>query len=108
MGFFNYRSREWERFQRQQIERADFRCQSPGCGTRRHLHAHHMVPIWRAPHLAYEPRNIMVLCPVHHARVHGWAFVPRHWFTGDEPANEDQFEFDFSDERERPERQTRK
>ena len=95
MTRFDYQSRQWKRFQYQQIEQANYRCQFPGCVTRRHLHAHHKIPVSLNPKFAFTPSNIEVLCPKHHAMMHGWKFVPPHWFSDETAANDDQFELDL-------------
>lgn len=91
---FNYQSREWKRFQGECLEARHHQCEHPGCGTHRHVHAHHKIPISLAPHLAFTSSNIELLCPVHHAMYHGWQFIPTHWYT-EQAANDDQFELDL-------------
>jgi len=59
------------------LERRDqHMCRFAGCGTRRHLHAHHIIHWSRGGPTDLE--NLMLLCHFHHHLVHdgGWTITP--------------------------------
>jgi len=55
------RPAEWKIF-----ERDHWRCQAPGCSSRRRLEAHHII--FRSQHGSDEPDNLITLCHGHHRR----------------------------------------
>jgi hypothetical protein len=83
-------SNDWKKARFEALHRARYVCEFPGCDQRAE-HGHHIKGRWRYPLLALEPSNIMMLCVRHHARTHGWKFVPSHWLAY-APANDAQFE----------------
>ena len=55
---------------RRALRRARYRCQAPGCRSRRGLHVHHVI--FRSQGGSNDDSNLVVLCPCHHLRgVHG-------------------------------------
>src|SRR5262245_27419217 len=90
-------SNAWKIERLRAIERADYRCETPGCKVRHGLHAHHVLPRHSHPHLALDQLNLEVLCPECHARRHGWGRrLPAHWVSL-RPANDAQLQLDFGD-----------
>ena len=64
-------SRRVPRWLRRQLEYRDRECTFPGCGSRRDLVAHHIVPWPKGP---TQLDNLTLLCRFHHKLVHehGW------------------------------------
>jgi hypothetical protein len=56
------------RRQRRALQRRDRGCRFPGCGMRRYLHAHHVVP-WEDDGPT-DLDNLMLVCPAHHRLFH--------------------------------------
>jgi 5-methylcytosine-specific restriction endonuclease McrA len=46
-------------------------CKWPGCGQRKKLQVHHILPWQTHPLLRYETSNGILLCKVHHKQVTG-------------------------------------
>ena len=89
---------EWERVDPSRrpdnwriLERDGWRCQAPGCTSRHHLEAHHII--FRSQNGSDDPENLVTLCHAHHRRgIHdGYVTVlgsarrftmdPRRWNT---------------------------
>ena len=66
-----YESRNIPRWLRRAVMRRDRGCAFPGCGTKRFVHCHHIVP-W--PDGPTDLENLILLCYFHHDLVHegGW------------------------------------
>ena len=67
------------------LERADHRCEFPGCGNTRWLHAHHLDEHCRGG--TTDPPNGAIVCPRHHHELHRhkWKLLRHHggrleWF----------------------------
>jgi hypothetical protein len=92
---FDYLSSTWRQVRRQAIQQAGGKCEVPDCGATFPLHVHHKRGVSQFPELAYQSDNLIVYCAWHHARAHGYAAIPRHWWNGVQAANDDQFELDL-------------
>lgn len=44
-------------------------CQMPGCGKRKRLQVHHIIPWSKASHLRYEVSNLITLCITCHKSI---------------------------------------
>jgi hypothetical protein len=84
-------SREWLWVRRRALERADYRCESPGCTEREFLEVNHVRPRKYYPELSLDLGNLEVLCARHHAEIHPW-IVCRSKYSNVRAANDDQFE----------------
>jgi len=70
------------------LERDEWRCQAPGCSSRRGLEVHHIV--FRSQNGSNDPENLVTLCHGHHRRgihdgylaVRGTAPGGLHWRLG--------------------------
>jgi HNH endonuclease len=86
---------EWERVDPSRrpatwkiLERDEWRCQAPGCSSRRGLEVHHIV--FRSQNGSNDPENLVTLCHGHHRRgihdgylaVRGTAPGGLHWRLG--------------------------
>jgi hypothetical protein len=78
-------SREPSTWMLRQLKHRDRECRHPGCGSRRFLHAHHIV--WVEHGGKTELANLILLCSFHHKLVHeyGWRVERQrdgtvHWF----------------------------
>lgn len=69
------RRRTVDRRLRTALEVRDGGCRFPGCGYRRHTHAHHAVPWSEGGETSLD--NLILLCRFHHRTVHegGWRVV---------------------------------
>lgn len=93
---FDYLSSRWRQVRDAAIIRTEFHCEAPDCPHRFGLHVHHLVSPWRAPALAYQDDNLVVLCEEHHAKRHGYGSIPTWWVKGfGTAANDEQFELLF-------------
>ena len=76
-----YKSAEWKRIRDAYAESQHWRCER--CGSVRNLQVHHKEPLTPEtvcdPRMAYDPRNLELLCGHCHNEEHGRGFHPgRH------------------------------
>ena len=50
-------------------KRDGYKCQFPGCNSRKRLQVHHIIPWSQNVALRHESRNCCLLCVVHHKQV---------------------------------------
>jgi 5-methylcytosine-specific restriction endonuclease McrA len=56
---------------RKKVRNRDKKCRWLGCGKRRRLQVHHILPWGKYPNLRYDPNNGITLCKAHHRQVTG-------------------------------------
>jgi len=71
VAYRDFREPAYVQWRRKVYVRDDFRCQYPGCTSKKGLNAHHIIPWSRAVALRYIVSNGICLCKLHHNMLTG-------------------------------------
>lgn len=78
----SYQDKEYERFRRKVRKRDGKMCKWPGCGKKKSLNVHHILPWKQFPHLRYKESNGICLCKQHHKAVTGHELAYASFLNG--------------------------
>jgi len=65
---YDYNDPEYVKLRDKKLKDVNYRCEI--CFNKDGVQCHHIIPAATAPHLFYDPSNLVVLCQKHHAEVH--------------------------------------
>lgn len=76
----NYNDPAYKKFRTDVLKRDNFKCQMPGCKSKKNLHVHHIQTWAGASSLRYEKNNGITLCRYCHNSITGKESHYQHLF----------------------------